>query len=273
MQLGVSSYAFGWRIGVRGYPAPPPYAERELLDFARAHALRVVQYGDHVPLHSFSPDRLERLRTEAGSGADRIELEIGGRGLTRTHLARCIQLARVLESPLLRFVIDGPDYEPSTAEVTELLREVVPVLENENLILGIENHDRFPARTLSAIMDDVGSRYVGICLDTANSLGAGEGLEHILEHLGRHTVNLHIKDFAIKRLPHAMGFHIEGRPAGAGMLDVASLRDRLEPHGRCRSAVLETWTPPEISFADTLAKEQRWAEQSLAHLKPLFPSR
>ena len=68
-----------------------------------------------------------------------------------------------------------------------------------------------------------------------------------------------------------MGFLIEGRPAGSGMLNVTALRDSLTPLNRCRSVVLETWTPPEISFSDTLAKEKRWAEQSLDYLKPLFP--
>jgi hypothetical protein len=41
-------------------------------------------------------------------------------------------------------------------------------------------------------------------------------------------------------------------------------------HGRCRSAILETWTPPEPAAAATIVKERRWAEESVTYLKPLF---
>lgn len=271
MLLGVSSYAFGWRVGVPGHPPPTPYDELTLLAYAREHGLGVVQFGDHVSLPTFEPARLEKLRHSAEHGPERIELEIGGRGLTAPHLARYIAIARVLGARLLRFVVDSPGYEPAPAEITHLLSEAVPELERAGLTLGIENHDRLDARTLRAIMEHVGHPRVGICLDTANSLGAGEGLEHVVEQLGPHTVNLHLKDFAITRLPHAMGFLIEGRPAGRGRLDVPALRSRLAHHGRCRTAILETWTPPESRLVDTLVKEREWADASLAFLKPLFP--
>ena len=93
---------------------------------------------------------------------------------------------------------------------------------------------------------------------------------HVLDQLGPLAVNLHVKDFAVSRVPYAMGFNVTGRPAGRGMLDVPALRDTIAAHGRCRSAVLETWTPPEPALADTLAKERRWAEESIVYLKPLF---
>jgi L-ribulose-5-phosphate 3-epimerase UlaE len=84
------------------------------------------------------------------------------------------------------------------------------------------------------------------------------------------TVNLHLKDFVIERQSHWMGFSVSGRPAGEGMLDIPSLLRRIAIHGRCATAVLELWTPPESRIEDTLAREARWAEQSLDYLRPLF---
>src|SRR5687768_12742905 len=49
MQLGVSSYAFGWAVGVPGHPPPRPFNEHDLLEFARAFELSVIQFGDHMP--------------------------------------------------------------------------------------------------------------------------------------------------------------------------------------------------------------------------------
>jgi sugar phosphate isomerase/epimerase len=271
MRLGVSSYAFGWAVGVAGRQPEVPFTERDLLDFARTHGLGVVQIGDHLPLHTFTSARLEELRDAAQTGAV-VELEIGARGLTEPHLARYVELARLLRARLLRFVIDGPGYEPTAHDVAALLRVFRPRLEDSGITLGLENHDRFPSRVMREIVEQTDSACVGICLDTANSLGAGEGLAEVLRELAPFTVNLHVKDFAIRRLPHAMGFTVEGRPAGRGLLDVAALRDALAPHGRCRTAILETWTPPESDLTATLAKERAWAEESIAYLKPLFAS-
>jgi 3-oxoisoapionate decarboxylase len=269
MQLGISSYAFGWAVGVPSHPPPCAFTEHDLLEFARAFELSVVQFGDHVPLHSFEPDRLDALRTAAQRAG--VTLEIGARGMSAEHLTRYLEFARQLHSPLLRFVIDGPQLEPDTDEIVAIARNAVPLLTAANVTLGIENHDRFPARVLRRIIERIGSKHVGICLDTANSLGAGEGLGHVLDQLAPLVVNLHVKDFAISRVPYAMGFTVSGRPAGRGMLDVPALLDTIAAHGRCRSAVLETWTTPEPAIADTVTKERRWAEESIAYLKPLFP--
>ena len=268
MQLGISSYAFGWAVGVPGYPPPSPFTELDLLDFARTFNLGVIQFGDHVPLHTLEPTRLTALRAAARKAA--ITVEIGARGMTAEHLCRYLDLARELHAPLVRFVIDGPGFEPGPDDVVAIASDALPLLAAANVTLGIENHDRFPARELRRIIERIGSKHVGICLDTANSLGAGEGLGHVLDQLAPHTVNLHVKDFAIARVPYAMGFTVTGRPAGRGMLDVPALRDTIARHGRCRSAILETWTPPEPTIAATLAKERRWAEESIDYLKPLF---
>lgn len=272
MQLGVSSYAFGWAVGVNGQTAGPPFTELDLVNFARAHGLGIIQFGDHIPLPDFDDVRLNRLFESTRNSSGNIEIETGGRGLTHSNLSRYIAVSEKLHTRLLRFVIDGPDYEPDIKEVAALIRATVPALEKAGLTLGIENHDRFSATTLRQLMEVVDCPRVGICLDTVNSLGAGEGLEHVLHELGPHTVNLHLKDFSISRVPHAMGFVVEGRPAGQGMLNVPSLLAKLTPHGRCRTAVLETWTTREAAMHDTLAKERRWAEESLTYLKPLFAS-
>jgi hypothetical protein len=86
------------------------------------------------------------------------------------------------------------------------------------------------------------------------------------------TVNLHLKDFHIERVPHLMGFTVSGRPAGGGLLHIPRLLEQLRPYHRCRTAVLELWTPPEPRLADTLVKEATWATQSLNYLRPLFPN-
>lgn len=264
MQLGISSFTFGWAVGVRGF-APPvkPLDALGLLQKARELDVSLVQIGDNLPLHALDAAALDELSQRAKRWE--IALEIGARGLRPDNLSRHLDLAKRLKARLLRFVIDEGDYEPAPQDVVSILREALPGF--GDVSIGIENHDRFSAQALRSIIEAVGDVRVGICLDTANSLGAGEGLHHVASVLAPVTLNWHIKDYAIERLPHAMGFSVTGRPAGAGQMDLDFVRERLESAARCRSAVLELWTPPENDAEQTIAKEAQWAAQSLEFLK------
>ena len=266
MKLGLSSYTYGWAIGVPGHEPARPMNEQDLLDRAQRYGVKLVQFCDNLSFHRWPDVRVAAFADRAAH--DGIRIELGSRRLAAAHVAEMAALARRVGAKLIRFVIDGPDFHPAPEQVRATLREVLPLL--DGLTLGIENHDRFPARTLRSIIEDVGSKRIGICLDTANSLGAGEGLATVVTELAPLTVNLHIKDFQIARVPHLMGFTVEGRPAGAGMLDVPWLLQQLAPFNRCETAVLELWTPPEPDIERTVVKEEAWAAQSLEYLRPLF---
>ncbi len=269
MTLGLSSYTFGWAVGVSGHVPVQPLDEHGLLDKCREHGVKLLQIGDNLPLHTFDDTRLNRLAERAAR--EGVQLEIGARRLSVERVAEYAAIARLLGAKLVRFVIDDADYHPTPDVVSMVLRQSLPLL--AGLKLGIENHDRFSAATLREMIEGADSDRIGVCLDTANSIGAGEGLDTVVRELGPLTVNLHIKDFQIARVPHLMGFMVEGRPAGAGQLDVPRLLGRLVPFQRCESAAIELWTPPESNLEQTIAKEESWAAQSLEYLKPLFTTK
>ena len=266
IRLGLSSYTYGWAVGLLGHAPACPLDESGLLHKCHEHGVKLLQIGDNLPLHTFDAARLDRLAQRARK--EGVRLEVGARRLTLERIGDYAAIARRVGASLIRFEIDDADYHPEPASVTAVLHKAVPLL--DGLTLGIENHDRFPAATLRSIIDAAGSDRIGVCLDTANSLGAGEGLDTVLATLGPLTVNLHIKDFHIARVRHLMGFTVEGRQAGQGFLDVPLLLKQLAAFPRCQTAVLELWTPPEPLLEETIAKEAAWAAQSLAFLKPLF---
>jgi len=266
MILGLSSYTYGWAVGVRGHELDCPLDEHGLLDRCREHDIKLLQIGDNLPLHTFDAARLDRLAARAA--LDGVQLEVGARGLTLKRVAEYSTIARRLNAKLIRFVIDDTGYHPSSEAIRVVLRQCAPLL--DGLVLGIENHDRFPAAELRSIIESAGSDQIGICLDTANSYGVGEGIETVAAILAPLTVNLHIKDFSFQRLPHLMGFTVTGCPAGAGFLNLSALLETLAPYGRCATAVLELWTPPETQLEKTIAKEAAWAAQSLRFLKSHF---
>lgn len=266
MKLGISSFTYGWAVGVKGHVPARPLDELGLIDKAHAVGVKLLQLGDNLALHEFDAARLARLTKRAAQ--EGIQIELGARGLKPERVADYIAIARRLDARLIRFIIDDTNYHPAQDAVTAILREVAPLL--GNLTLAVENHDRFSARALRSMIESASSESIGVCLDTANSLGAGEGIEAVAAVLAPITVNLHIKDFRIERVPHLMGFNVSGRPAGDGMLNLPGLVKQLEPFGRCHTAVLELWTPPEEQLERTIAKEAAWAGQSVNYLKPFF---
>jgi sugar phosphate isomerase/epimerase len=265
MKLGVSSYTYAWAIGAPGYPPAIPMNTFDLLDRAHALKISVVQIADNLPLDQLSEKESARLRARAE--VQGINIEVGTRGIDADHLRRYLDLARYFHSPILRVVVDTHDDHPSPDEVVARVRPLLPDFARANVILAIENHDRFTTDALIHILRTLDSAHVGICLDTVNSFGALEGPALVVERLGPWTVNLHIKDFAVRRADHNMGFTIEGRPAGQGQLDAPWLLREVRQHGRDFNAILELWPPPAENLDDTIAKERSWAEMSVDYLQ------
>jgi sugar phosphate isomerase/epimerase len=240
-----------------------------LLDKAVALDVRVIQVADNLPLHMLAASELRAFHTRAADLG--IGIEVGTRGIASDHLYTYLQIATRFKSPILRVVVDAADHHPEADEVVSTLRQVMPEFERANVCLAIENHDRFKAGALAEIISHVGSRCVGVCLDTVNSFGALEGPDVVLQALGRMVVNLHVKEFIVERAGHRMGFTIEGRPAGQGMLNVPWVLQELRGLGRDVNAILELWTPPEPNLEDTVAKEDAWAVSSVRYLRTLIP--
>ncbi len=268
MKLGIGTYAYAWAIGVPGHAPSQPMSA---LDFIRRSAelgVSLVQIADNLPLDQLDPAEFETLLAEARRL--NVSIEVGTRGLQPDHLRRYLQIAQDCGSSLLRIVVDTRDHHPEPPEIIDTVSRIIPDFEQANVTLAIENHDRFKARTLAHIIDSVGSSHLGICLDTVNSFGALEGPDLVIETLGPYVVNLHVKDFAIRRVDHNMGFVLEGTPAGQGMLDIPRLVGRLQGYQHDFNAILELWPPPEDELAATIAKEDAWAMQSVRYLRTLI---
>ena len=265
MFLGISSFTYGWAIDAKG---PSGFLnEQDLVAQTISFGLECLQIGDNLPLHALSDAQLSGLRNALRE--KNIRLEVGARGLTEGHLSQYLDIAVSFQSPLLRFVIDGANYAPDIETIIAILKNILPELKKHKITLGIENHDRFKAKELQRIMEAISDDHIGICLDSVNSIGAGEGLEWVADRLAHYTVNLHIKDFMIRRFPNNMGFTVAGAPAGKGMLDLSMIMEKLAKYNRCQSAILEQWVVPENNLDDTIKKEKQWAVEGIQYLRQL----
>jgi 3-oxoisoapionate decarboxylase len=267
VDFGLSSYTYAWEVGVPGYPVPKPLDAFTLLQRTADYGLNLLQIADNLPLEHLTLEEQKEVYQKAN--ALNITLELGTRGILNDNLKTHLEIAKRLHSRLLRVVVDSKGHEPSPEEVIRLLAAELPAFEHANIILGIENHDRFKVKTLAHIVKSLASSHIGIVLDTVNSFGSLEPPELVVETLGPYTVNLHIKDFDVRRASHNLGLEIYGTAAGQGRLDIPAVVKQLKDYGRAFTSVLEFWAAPEPTLAESIAKEKAWAEQSIVYLKGL----
>ena len=257
MQVGIGSYTYYWAVAHGAVDACG------LLAKARSLGVGVVQICDNLPLDRLPENELATLAKSRGE----ITIEVGTRGSTPAHLRQYLAIARQLGSPILRTVIDTADDRPDIDEIIQRISAVADEFAEAGVVLAVENHDRFTAGEFVRILREVNSPAVGICLDTVNSFGALEGPEVVVNTLAPWTVNLHVKDFNIRRFESMLGFVIDGRPAGQGRLDIHWLLGTLRAAGREFNAIIELWTPPEATIEETLVKEEAWARASVEYMR------
>lgn len=268
MKLGIGSYAYAWSIGVPGHRPDFPMDVFSFVKAAAALDVSLVQIADNLPLHKLQPEKLKQLIDFCRSL--QVEVEVGTRGLYIDRVKQYLDIACQFKSPFLRLVVDDKGFEPEVDEIVQRVRNLLPTLKDKNIMLAIENHDRFRAKQLAQIVENTDPRWVGICLDTANSLGAGEGIGEAMEHLATYTVNLHIKDIRITRVSSNMGFMVSGCPAGEGVIDIPELLDTLSNNPNFFSVTLELWPDFREDLEHTISTEHIWVQQSIGYIKKVL---
>lgn len=264
MTLGLGSYIFRWSIGHKGLNPDVPLQPADLLDIAAQHGLALVQYADNMPLGELSDSSLAALRAKAdGLG---IAIELGTQSFIAAEVSRYIEVAGLLGARLLRVALDGPDAQIPVTELAASFKALLPQAEIAGVRIAIENHFNFPTERMVLLLDAIGSDRVGVCLDVANSICAGEWPKETVARLAPHTINLHLKDYLIVPDAYGVGFVIHGCPLGQGRSDcqavLAALAGRPDVN-----VILEHWLPRTPDMQVARAHEHEWLALSVAYAR------
>jgi len=269
MKFGIGTYCTTWMIGVPNYPLPQhPLQILQLLDIVHEYGLHLVQIADNFPLYSI--DNKELLTISNKAEQLEISIEIGLRGSDPIALLRYLEIAEIFHSSIVRTLLTHESLEMCKKE----LLEVLPKYEEAGVKLALENHGLHASGELAEFIRSFHSPVIGCCLDTVNSFGSLEGPEVVIDNLLLHTINLHLKDFIVKRHTHQMGFEIIGTPAGEGKLPIVSLIQKIECLAKknnrpAPTIILENWVPWQGNIEDTVVLEKQWLDKSIQYLKTL----
>jgi sugar phosphate isomerase/epimerase len=268
MKLGIGTYCYMWSIGFDDARPEHPMNAIGLLQKARELGVSLVQVGPNLPLDKLAEAELDTFVQQARAGS--IGLELATRGLETNQLSRQVALARHVGSTLLRTIPEVGGAKAGPAVTADYVAAILPQLQSAGVKLGLENGN-MPAKNLRWVVEKIASPYVGIVLDTANSLAVPEGWKHVTRTLAPYTNCLHVKDFVVQRVWSMMGFTVEGRPAGQGQLDIPWLLETVQSAASQFNVVLELWPPEQKTLQETIDLEQAWAMQSVRHLRSLIP--
>ena len=233
----------------------------DVLDAAERLGLDLVQYADNMPLDGLSAAELERL---AASARDKgITLEVGTQCFNAEQVSQYLGICRVIGSKIMRVALDAEDSLVPVAELAEQLRPLVADAKLAGIRIAIENHFNYPSPRMVELLDTVNDPALGVCLDVANSICAGEWPEETITMLAPYTINLHLKDYVIDPDPYGVGFRIRGVPLGEGRADIPWILDQLADCDSDMSVIVEHWLPLAASLEETVAQEQPWLERTV----------
>ena len=271
MRLGIGSYTYSWAMGIPGYDnGRPRITCVDIINRAAERRCDLVQLCDNAFLERMPSEERSMLGQQCRSL--NLGIQVGTRGVDPANVSAFLGIAMETRSDLVRSMLPKEGYGTDLNDAIAMLKEVMPAFEKADILLSLENHDRHTCRELRTVLDRVGSRHLGICLDTANSYGVTEDVSRVIDTLLPVANCVHIKDFSIRRISTQMGFHLGGAPAGMGMVDIKKIMDGYAGMGEKGAVILELWTPYINDLEETIALENRWAELSLEYMRPFFKS-
>jgi sugar phosphate isomerase/epimerase len=227
------------RIGVEmGCIGAAKFTPYQYLDFLARIGVQAAQFSaSSLGVNPANPDEstLKKIREYATKRGITFP-DISGRSICPTssrfdsksgtaeqQIAQGLKLARMLGATAMRVVVGGADerveIEKHMASTAQVLKGMRSQIRDSGVKLAMENHGGdFQARELKALVEDVGSDILGVCLDSGNPLWMIEDPHLTLELLGPYAINSHIRDTAVWRVPE--GVAVRWVNMGEGNVDI-----------------------------------------------------
>lgn len=228
--LGVVQYSFALRLAAERAEGKTGLADP--LTFLK-HCHELGAGGVQINLGTRTPEYLATLRKQAEAhGMDlegTIRLPKDDADCERfTAEVRCAREAgmKVLRTVLLggrRYeqFTHGDDFRRACIRAEQSVKRAEPIISKNDLLLAVENHKDYRADELMALLQRLGSRHVGVCVDTGNSIALLEEPLEVVRTLAPRVFTVHLKDMAIAECDD--GFLLAEVSLGEGFLDLPKM--------------------------------------------------
>jgi sugar phosphate isomerase/epimerase len=140
-----------------------------------------------------------------------------------------------------------------------------PVVRKHQVRLAVENHKDWQVADLVEFMQGMSSDYIGVTIDTGNSISLLEHPDDTVNGLARYGFTTHIKDMGVRE--YEDGFLLSEVPLGQGFLNMESILQTIEKRNPEIRFCLEMITRDPLNIP--CFTEKYWAtfeDQKATHL-------
>jgi sugar phosphate isomerase/epimerase len=227
------------RMGVElGCIAASKFTAYQYLDYFHKIGLGAAQFSaSTLGIKEADPDEAELRKIRAYAESLGISLmAYSGRSICPTssgfdarpgtaeqQIGQGLRVAHIIGASCMRVVLgsfkDRPEIARHLDSMTHVIKNVRSQIHDSGVKLAIENHNAdLQAREIKALIDEVGSDILGVCLDSGNPLAIMEDPRLTLEILGPHAATTHVRDSAVWRIPE--GVAMRWVNMGEGNVDI-----------------------------------------------------
>lgn len=230
MRLGLVQYSFALRLsaeraaGKTGLMDPLAFLE---------NCFELGAGGVQLSLGTRDADYLAALRKKAERHGMNLEgtIRLPKEDADCPRFAEEVRCAGMAGMEVLRTVLlggrryeqfrSGGDFRRARNQAEQSVKRAEPIVAKNDLLLAIENHKDYRAGELMEFLQRLGSRHVGVCVDTGNDIALlGEPLE-VVRSLAPLAFTVHLKDMAVAECDD--GFLLAEVPLGEGFLDLPKM--------------------------------------------------
>jgi sugar phosphate isomerase/epimerase len=219
--------------------------ESSKLGFRRILLCENLKYSHHDDTYF---KKIKELLDESG-----IAAETGMRGISLEKIKRHIEIAKLLNSPFLRTVIGGGENDNDKPllkdNVSRSIEEILPCLEKNEMVIGIENHFDLSTDDICEIADKFESRHIALIYDSTNGTGLLEPPLFTLEKMGPRIISAHIKNYIVKKIEG--GYFFAGTDLDKGKLDTREVISKVLEYNPESSIILEYNIKPEGAMGES----------------------
>jgi len=244
MKVGIDSYCYHRYFG-EVYPQQQPPPRKMTLEgfIDRAQELGV----DGVSLEScfipsFDKAYLTDVKAKLDSyGLDRVfawghpdGLEGGKNEAAYKDMIASLEHAKNIGADVMRVVGSSlmfrfESHEEQLARLTKMFKEAVKVAKDYDIRMAVENHIDFTADEILALLNSVGSPYLGVNFDTGNFVRLLDDPIKGMRKLAPHTYATHVKDLKPQQgVPVDEWYFFSSTPVGEGIVDNLELARLLK---------------------------------------------
>jgi sugar phosphate isomerase/epimerase len=270
----ISSYSHKWSLGFRKFRPDSPKPLSWFIDKAKAYGIDGVQIADNVQPENLPQHQTHELFKYANES--KVELQWGFEGWEKAKVERMIEICALTQSKILRgvfgrdFVADALDREARIKKALTVITEVLPQLEEQQIVLALENHFDLKFHELLEVLNTLEHPLVKGCLDTTNALGEIITPLQTVEAMAPLSVCMHFKDFKVTKI--IGGYTILGVAVGEGDQDCMSVLSkalRINPAIEVCIELGSSWPEDESRMFEI---EKREVEISVANTKKYLTS-